>query len=210
LLDAFEDSRIGVGEDWHARLHRELKEARIALLLVSASILTSDFIRREEVPALFSAHIGEGMVVYPLLVRDCPWQQVSWLSRLQMRPREARALASMRGGTLDTCLADVAREIATIAKTPDIETRSGRKQVYAEFDEKLSTAPPRDQLKARECFTRKWLESYRLTIPDLKSRLRQLDYYKGDMDDSFDQALAGAIVIAGFLVRLVRSARTSV
>jgi hypothetical protein len=116
LIDAFEDTRIGVGEDWYAHLHQEMLQAQIALLLISASFLTSVFIRKEEIPQLFERHEAAGMRLYPLLVRDCPWQEVSWLARLQMRPRKARPLASMGAATLDKCLADVAREIASIVK----------------------------------------------------------------------------------------------
>lgn len=116
LIDAFEDTRIGAGEDWYARLDQEMVEAQIALLLISASFLTSAFIRKEEIPQLFDRHGAAGMVLYPLLIRDCPWQEVSWLARLQMRPREARPIASMGAATLDKCLADVAREIASIVR----------------------------------------------------------------------------------------------
>jgi hypothetical protein len=116
LIDPFEDTRIGAGEDWYARLDQEMLEAQIALLLISASFLTSAFIRRKEIPQLFGQHEAEGMVLYPLLVRDCPWQEVSWLARLQMRPRDARPIASMGTATLDKCLADVAREIASIVR----------------------------------------------------------------------------------------------
>jgi CHAT domain/TIR domain len=116
LIDPFEDSQIDVGEDWYERLDKEMLEARLALLLVSASFLTSSFIRKEEIPRLFSRHAENGMVLYPLLVRDCPWQEVSWLARLQMRPRNTRPIASMRSATQDKCLADVAREIASIIR----------------------------------------------------------------------------------------------
>jgi hypothetical protein len=46
LIDLFEDTRIAVGEDWYSRLDREMLDARLALLLVSASFLTSAFIRK--------------------------------------------------------------------------------------------------------------------------------------------------------------------
>lgn len=117
LIETFEDARISPGEDWYTRLDLEMEEARIALLLISPAFLTSDFIRREEIPHLFVRHESGGMQLYPLLVRDCAWQEVPWLARVQMRPRDARALASLRGGALDKCLADMAREIAATVRT---------------------------------------------------------------------------------------------
>jgi hypothetical protein len=116
LIDSFDDRRIEVGEDWYARLHQEMLEARVALFLISAPFLTSAFIRNEEIPRLLKQHEARGMVLYPLLIRDCPWQEVSWIARLQLRPKEARPIAAMRSAMLDKCLADVAREIASIVK----------------------------------------------------------------------------------------------
>jgi hypothetical protein len=64
------------------------------------------------------------MAIYPLLIRDCPWQEVSWLTRWQMRPTDARPVASLRGAARDKCLADVAREIASIMKSTSAPGRS--------------------------------------------------------------------------------------
>jgi TIR domain len=116
LIDLFDDTGIAVGEDWYSRLDREMLDARLALLLISAPFLGSVFIRTEEVPRLFARHESDGMVLYPLLVLDCAWREVPWLARLQIRPKNARPIASFRSANLDKCLADVAREIAAIVK----------------------------------------------------------------------------------------------
>jgi hypothetical protein len=117
LIDTFVDTGIDAGQDWFERLHQEMTEARVALLLISAPFLSSKFVRKEEVPRLIERHEIDGMRLYPLLIRDCAWQEVNWLARLQMRPPGPRALATMRGGWLDTCLANVAREVASIVRT---------------------------------------------------------------------------------------------
>ncbi|HEU4558150.1 MAG TPA: toll/interleukin-1 receptor domain-containing protein [Longimicrobium sp.] len=120
LIDVFDDSEIDIGAEWYERLDREMREARLALLLISASFLRSGFILKEEVPRLFARHTEAGMILYPLLVRDCAWQEVPWLARLQMRPQPLRPVASIRGGALDTCLAGVAREIASIVRGREV------------------------------------------------------------------------------------------
>ena len=116
LIDVFEDTRIGAGEDWFERLHQEMLKARLGLLLLSAPFLTSAFIREEEVQLLFDKHEQGGMVIYPLLVRACPWQEVAWLARLQIRPPDAKPVASLRGANREECLANVAREVASIIR----------------------------------------------------------------------------------------------
>jgi TIR domain len=118
LLDVYEDTQLRAGEKWHDRLHSEMSTAKVGLLLISASFLSSDFIRNEEVPKLFNRHEKEGMFIYPLLVRPCPWKAVDWLSKLQIRPqdvmRRTKAISAYSGAARDQVLADVASEIACL------------------------------------------------------------------------------------------------
>ncbi len=113
-ISVFVDSSIEVGTGWKANLDAGMRSAKIGVLLVSASFLTSDFIRDEEVPTLFHQHRGAGMILYPLLLRPCAWNQVPWLSELQLRPPSARPLSSFSGSQREQQLADVANEIAKI------------------------------------------------------------------------------------------------
>jgi hypothetical protein len=121
LLDAFEDTKLQAGDDWYARLHEEMSSAKVGLLLISAPFLGSGFIRHEEVPRLFEQHAQGGMLLYPLLVRPCPWQQVAWLSALQLRPQDSKrrpkAVSAHSGAARDQVLADVAIEIAHMVQS---------------------------------------------------------------------------------------------
>lgn len=116
LLDVWDDRRLRAGADWFATLHAEMLQARVALLLVSSAFLTSDFILEHEVPRLFDTHATDGLRIFPLLVRPCPWQEVAWLARMQMRPRDAKALSSFRGARLEEMLSDIAREIGAACR----------------------------------------------------------------------------------------------
>lgn len=118
LIDSFDDTQIGAGENWLARLDQAMHEAQLAVLLISAPFLTSDFIRRDEIPHLFGQHQAAGMKIFPLLIRDCPWEEVRWLQqlKLQMRPKPLRAVAAVPPNQRDKCLADVAREIAGMVR----------------------------------------------------------------------------------------------
>ena len=114
LIEVFADTGINAGEDWLARLHSEMLSAKVGLLLVSASFLSSAFISEEEVPRLFDKHAQSGMTIYPLLIRPCPWSKVEWLQRLQVRPRDAKPVSSLRGANREQALAAVAEEIALL------------------------------------------------------------------------------------------------
>src|SRR5688572_3909347 len=79
LIELCDDRKIEAGEDWFKDIHEQMLRARIAVLLISSSFLASRFIRDEEVPKLFARHEQDGMKLYPLLVKPCPWQVVKWL-----------------------------------------------------------------------------------------------------------------------------------
>ena len=75
-LDVWSDDRIGVSADWRAELDTAIRQAGVALLLVSPDFLASDFIKNEELPALIRADVR----LAPVLVRDCLWNWVPELT----------------------------------------------------------------------------------------------------------------------------------
>ena len=96
LIDIWDDTKIRVGSAWLEEIHQQMLQARIAILLISASFLSSDFILDEEIPRLFTRHEQDGMLIYPLLIRPCPWKAVPWLARMQIRPEDGRPVSSFR------------------------------------------------------------------------------------------------------------------
>ncbi len=119
-IDIWCDRKLTPGEDWVRRLDEEMSTARVAVLLVSASFLTSQFILKHEVPQLFKRHEHDGMIVYPLLVRACPWKDVPWVARMQLRPADGKAISALRGARVDQILAEAASEIAELTRMPNI------------------------------------------------------------------------------------------
>jgi hypothetical protein len=117
LVELWDDAKISPGTPWLAEINEQMRSARVALLLISPSFLTSEFILRHEVPTLFERHEASGTTIYPLLVRQCAWREVAWLSRLQMRPQAAKPVASFRGSRIDEILTDVALELAQIVRS---------------------------------------------------------------------------------------------
>lgn len=122
LLDLWDDRKIGAGKDWYEEIHTEMSGAKVALLLVSSAFLNSDFILREEVPKLFDKHQEGGMTLFPLVIKPCAWQVVPWLSQLQLRPPDGKAVSLLRAAKRDEALAAVARELADICRVPVTST----------------------------------------------------------------------------------------
>jgi hypothetical protein len=60
--------------------------------------------------------IEQGLRIFPIIIRPCPWQAVDWLARLQMRPKDGKPLASFTKYKVEEILSNVALEIATLLK----------------------------------------------------------------------------------------------
>ena len=114
LLDTWDDRRICGGADWKKEIEDALKKASVAVLLVSADFLTSKFILDEEVPKLLERREKEGLRIFPVIIRPCAWKQVKWLSRMNLRPKDGKALMGGSEFQIETDLAAISEEIADI------------------------------------------------------------------------------------------------
>ena len=117
LLDVWEDRRIEAGSDWYPEIENAINTANVAILMISANFLTSNFILGKEVPTLLRRREKEGVRVIPIIVKPCAWTQLKWLSKIQARPKDGRALSSGTENQIDIDLASIAEEIAQLAES---------------------------------------------------------------------------------------------
>ncbi len=117
FLNLWDDRQIGAGEDWYKKIEEAMKAARVAVLLVSASFLTSKFIRSEEVPRLLECREKEGLHIFPIVIKPCAWKQVKWLAQMNLRPIDGRPILGGSEFQIETDLAAIAEEIATIIQS---------------------------------------------------------------------------------------------
>jgi hypothetical protein len=111
-VEVWEDRRIAAGEDWQPEIEQAAEWASVAILLISPDFLTSRFILDEEVPRLLKRREKGGLRVIPLIVRPCAWQQVEWLSSIQVRPKDGRPLSGGSEHQVEEELAALASEVA--------------------------------------------------------------------------------------------------
>ena len=72
-------ANIRAGDAWHPEIGRAIAQAQVAVLLVSARFLASDYIMDTELPALLT----HGVRLTPVLVGDCLWPHVPELAARQ-------------------------------------------------------------------------------------------------------------------------------
>ena len=78
-LQLWDDTRIRVGDEWHPAIEDAVGRSRVALVLVSADFLASDYVMDRELPALLRHDVR----LAPVLVADCYWEVIPELAAVQ-------------------------------------------------------------------------------------------------------------------------------
>ena len=95
LIDVWADTRIKAGEDWEERIKTALDKAAIAVLLISADFLASDFIVKDELPPLLLAAAKGGTTILPLILKPCRFVKHGQLSKFQAINSPSEPLLSL-------------------------------------------------------------------------------------------------------------------
>ena len=111
LLNFWDDRKIGAGDGWRGEIQQAMESSNLAVLLISANFLTSQFIKDVEVPRLLSRREKEGLVVLPIILKPCCWDQVEWLREMNVYPNDARPISSGTASQIDTDLAGFASRV---------------------------------------------------------------------------------------------------
>ena len=134
LVEVWDDRKIGAGDVWSKKIEGAINSANVAILMITAEFLTSDFILSKEVPMLLERMQKEGLRVIPLIVKPCAWKKVKWLKVIQSRPKDGKALSGMSDHEIDEALTELAEEIHRLVSKDQGRDRTertrGRKQDF--------------------------------------------------------------------------------
>lgn len=111
LLSLWEDGKLAAGDEWQREIADAMEGSNVAVLLVSASFLTSRFIMDVEVPELLKRREREGLRIVPLVIKPCCWKNIPWLAQLDLRPKDGRPLSGMSDFKVEESLAALGDEI---------------------------------------------------------------------------------------------------
>jgi hypothetical protein len=82
-VERWDDTRLRTGERWHDEIKKALASAQVAVLLVSADFLASDFIVNEELPPFLAAEQARGLVVMPVILKPCRFAKTPSIAQFQ-------------------------------------------------------------------------------------------------------------------------------
>lgn len=112
-IDLWSDDRIPPGVEWRSEIDRALGNASVAVLLVTARFLTSEYILDTEVPKIIKRHEDNGLKIFPVIARPCAWTSVDWLEKMQVRPKGGKPVWG-GGRDPERLLAEITGEIEAI------------------------------------------------------------------------------------------------
>lgn len=106
------DSEIQLGENWENEIQNAIDEAKVALLLISADFLDSEFIMDTEVPRILKMAEDDQLVIIPFVVRPCPWELFEWIRATQGYVDNNQALSGQSEYHTELILTELVREIS--------------------------------------------------------------------------------------------------
>ena len=83
VLDVWADTMIKAGDRWEEEISAALSRAVIAVLLISADFMASDFIIDNELPPLLEGARERGTRILPVVLKPCRFERDANLSQFQ-------------------------------------------------------------------------------------------------------------------------------
>jgi hypothetical protein len=112
-VDLWADSRIMPGDRWKHEIRAAMERASIAVLLVSADFLASDFVAENELPPLLEAAQRDGVRIIPVILKPCAFTDIPSLAQFHSVNDPRRPLASLTESDREQIWYDL---VATIRK----------------------------------------------------------------------------------------------
>lgn len=100
-IEVRDDTRIEPGQSWPQQIQRSLTNQAVAVLLVSANFLASDFITTIELPIFSRAAAENGLVVLPVHIGPCRFDLLPILARTQSVNDPRRPMIDLRPSDRD-------------------------------------------------------------------------------------------------------------
>jgi hypothetical protein len=110
-IELWDDTRIKAGEKWKEEVIRALDRAAIAVLLISADFLASDFIIDNELPPLLRSAEEKGTTILPLILKPCRFLRDRNLNVFQAINNPTEPLMKLSPGDQEDLYARVAERI---------------------------------------------------------------------------------------------------
>ncbi|GAB4047086.1 hypothetical protein GCM10028810_28640 [Spirosoma litoris] len=83
LIDIWSDKRIKPGDKWNDEIETSLEQTKVAILLVSADFIASDYIVNNELPQLLKASSDLGASILPVFIKPANLNKFDYITQYQ-------------------------------------------------------------------------------------------------------------------------------
>jgi hypothetical protein len=111
LLKLFDDTKIKPGTRWREEIKAALDRARVAILLVSADFLASDFIAENELPPLLEKAENGGATILAVIVSPCGFRREKKLADYQAVNDPSKPLDSLTESESEQVLTELSEAV---------------------------------------------------------------------------------------------------
>lgn len=123
-IEVWDDTKIRPGSKWREDIRNALDTASVAVLILSADFLASDFVRTNELPPLLQAAQEEGVLILPIIASPSLYLRNSALAQLQTVNNPSMPLISSSEADQEATFLKVAEAILSRASEPRSQSRS--------------------------------------------------------------------------------------
>lgn len=162
VIDLWSDEKIHAGSNWKEEIKKALKEAVVAVLLISADFLASDFIDKDELPPLLAAAKKEDTDILPVIIGHSSFTENESLSLYQAVNSPDKPLEGMTKVEQDAVFYNLYKSILSILKKREDKNNQ---QVGSESDKRLRAEEINDGI----------------TVPKIKLRSRPTENLTKDV-----------------------------
>ncbi len=117
LIEAWADTRLVAGDQWRTEIRDALGRARVAILLISADFLASEFIVTNELPPLLEKAETRGTRIIPVILSPCRFTRTPELARFQAINDPRNFLAGLPVHGQDEVFDKVAELVEKVIRT---------------------------------------------------------------------------------------------
>lgn len=118
LVDVWADTKIKTGQQWRQEIQSALNRASVAVLLISADFLASDFIVKNELPPLLEAAKKDGIKIFPVILKPCAFESIERLSKYHAINPPSKPLISMHAASREKLWTQLASSITEALHLP--------------------------------------------------------------------------------------------
>jgi hypothetical protein len=118
-ISVWDDTKIQTGDKWREEIEKALAIANVAVLMMSANFLASDFIAEHELPPLLKAAEQQGLKIIWVPVSFCLVEETE-IYEYQAVHNPSQPLDSLKGAQLNQVLVKICQEIKIKAAATEL------------------------------------------------------------------------------------------